>query len=83
MREIGQPLLLLRSDVGGGGNAIRGVHKEEHQELAVARLPAIGELEGLDLVLVEVWEGDAAIGSGDHVPDFLHTRHAPGRMSVE
>ena len=57
MGDINQPLLPLRSDVRGGGHPVCRIDKEEYQEFAVARLMWIGELEGSDLVLVEV--GDA------------------------
>ena len=73
MDDINQPLLLLRSDVCGGGHLVCGIYKEEYQDFVVARLLWIGELGGLDLVLVEVGECDAVICSCDHVPDFLHT----------
>jgi hypothetical protein len=37
----------------------------------------------LDLVLVEVGKRDAAIGFGDHVPDFLDAWVMPGGESLE
>ena len=83
MGDINQPLLLLRSDVRGGGHPVCGIDKEQYQDFAVAGLLWIGELEGLDLVLVEVGECDAAICSCDHVPDFLHTWYTPEGTSLE
>ena len=77
MREIGQPFLLLRSDVSGRGDPERRIDEEEDEDLAVAGFLWVCESEGLDLVLVEVWEGDAAIGFGDHVSDCLYAWYAP------
>jgi len=83
MREICQPFLLLGSDVCSGGNPERGIDEEEYEDFAVPGFLWIGESEGLDLVLVEVGERDAAIGFGDHVSNFLHTWNAPAGIPVE
>ena len=53
------PRLLLRWDVARRDNPLQRVDKEEAENLAVSRLRAIGELERLDAVLVDVRERDA------------------------
>ena len=73
VRDISQPLLLLRTDVRSGGNPVGRIDEEEHQDFAVARLLWVDKLERLDLVLVYIGECDAAIAFGDHVSDFLYT----------
>ena len=83
MREIGQPFLLLRSDVGSGRNSERRIDEEKYEDFAVPGFLWVSEAEGLDLVLVEVWECDAAVGFGDHVPDFLYARYTPAGTPVE
>ena len=83
MGEIGQPILLLGSDVCSGGNSERRIDEEEHEDFTVARFLRVGESEGLDLVLVEVRECDAAICFGDHVSNFLYAWYAPGLTPLE
>ena len=56
MRELGQPLLLLRGNLCGRGDPERRVDEEEYEDFAVPGFLWIDESEGLDLVLVQVWE---------------------------
>ena len=83
MRELGQPLLLLRGNVCGRGDPERGIDEEEHEDFSVPGFLWIDETDGLDLVLVQVWECDAAVGFGDYVPDSLYAWYAPVETLLE
>ena len=83
MRDIGQSVVLLRSDVRGGWDGVSRVDEEECQYFAMTRFLWIDKLERLYLVLVEVGKRDAAIGFRDHIPDFLDIWEGPEETSLE
>lgn len=53
------------------------VYEEKHKDLAVAWPGGVGQAEGRDEVLVEVWECDAPIFFCDHFAYFLHAGVVP------
>ena len=85
---FGEPFALLRRYVRGGKNLLCWIDQEENEDLAVTRFGRVLQAEGLDLVLVQVWECDTSVGFGDHVADTLHTRgvtdrHVPQLVGLE
>lgn len=56
-----EPIVLLRRNIGSGGNAIGRVDEPQNQEAAVARPGRVRELEWLHAVLKRVGKSDHAV----------------------
>lgn len=56
VHEIPHPLVLLRSDVGRGGDLHVGVDQEKRKDLTMAGFGRVDKAERRDTVLVDVWE---------------------------
>jgi len=81
--NLGNPLALLRPNVGGRRNHMCRIDQEEGKDLAVTRFCRILQAEGLDPMLVQVRERDASVGFRDHIADILHTRAVPDTSDTQ
>jgi hypothetical protein len=58
------PVALLGWDVSCGWDGDVWINEEEGQDFAVAWLGCVGEAEGEDAVLEDVWEDEEAVFAG-------------------
>ena len=77
--RISNSFTLLGCNSGGGRDGVRWIYEEGNEDLADSRLGRVFETEGLDLVFVDVREGDATALDCFDTSRFLQTSDIPGR----
>src|SRR5688572_6725734 len=75
------PILALWRDIRGRDNGDFGIDEEEGDDLAVAWLGRVNELERADVVLIEVGEEEGAAWSGENTANELDGAGTGGGMT--
>lgn len=79
MHNLCNPLGLLGRDVRGRRNSLGWIDQEEDQDLSVSGFGGVLQVEWLDLMLIQVREGDASVSLRDNVTNILDQRRVPER----
>ena len=76
-------LVLLGCNSGSRRDGVGRVNKKGDEDLANSRFRRVFETERLNLVLVDVWEGDATALGGFNASEFLQTSAFAGEGSQQ